>query len=608
MHEAAAAEDLDRHQERAVALGEGELEAGLAIQIGQVEPGHDRNVLQREDAAGDGRNPQGVGDAQIGRQGLDGRAIAAEQAGRQDVGQGLDEGQRAFEHDRVGRAELGHDHGLLGVLRGEGDRGDLQRDHAQQRNAEVTELAGGLGRGRRSVQAPLDMHVERQFRVFAVDVELDLDRVLGIGDELRRPLDVGHRLGRVLAVGQQLGADLRRVLGRIGHQGGGVDRDQARQGNRAEQLGVHRAEIVAGLDGPGCGVVGGAGDQPLARRKRGQGDVGSGQAPGLVGAEADARRRLDDLGEHPGIWVQAVLQIGRVIADQHRHLAAQQFGDGWHRDRGEVQGRGERGRIPRRRAAVCNLGVEIERRGLEGGVAGVRVGIGDVAPLDHAAPLGVVQQIGAAHALGLVVVVAHHRFAEADEDQRRQEVDLLAGQVRRRQLEAVMAGSHVDPERSGAAGYEGRRIDVGGGLGVDAHALQRHLQPVVQVGRAGVRDLGLAHHDEHALAHVSDRGGADGPVGRLDAALGDLHQRGAVAEGIEVTVIDDAHIVVAALGGDMAPGDQVQGLDERLERLAPDDRQWGLLHRDRNDREVAVENPVGPGAVRAQPAAEGRQE
>ena len=92
--EPAAAEDLDGDQEWAVAGREGELQGRLAVEVGQVEAGHDGDVLEGEHAAGDRRDADGVADFQLGRGELDRRSRAAEQAWRQDVGQRLDELQR----------------------------------------------------------------------------------------------------------------------------------------------------------------------------------------------------------------------------------------------------------------------------------------------------------------------------------------------------------------------------------------------------------------------------------------------------------------------------------------------------------------------------------
>src|SRR5260221_13963954 len=110
----------------------------------------------------------------------------------------------------------------------------------------------------------------------------------------------------------------------------------------------------------------------------------------------------------------------------------------------------------------------------------------------------------------------------------------------------------------GAADDGERLMQVGRHQRGEPDFRQRHLPSGERLGEAvelaAIGFLRLAHDDVFALDHVRDRRrAAFGYRGVAELAFGDLDQRGAMTERVEVSLVDDAHVVVATPGPRYAP-------------------------------------------------------
>ena len=243
-------------------LGDVEVERRPAVEEGQRQRGAQADVLQREHADRDRRQREREAGPDAGGRQVEARALA-EQVGRDDLAQFLDELQVAGEGQRILRIELDRDVGLPAALRVEAELRDLDLDRLQDGHAEVGQLAAEVRRRRGG------RLVERLFDE-AVDVELGCPALLEGGNaeidvlDLGRPVERCHQL-----VGDRV--EPRLQLGRALSQGG-IDQ-QLEQVERAEQRGGARRKERLGIELVDQRVGDGAGQRPdvraTASRRRG---------------------------------------------------------------------------------------------------------------------------------------------------------------------------------------------------------------------------------------------------------------------------------------------------------------------------------------------------
>ena len=203
------------------------------------------------------------------------------------------------------------------------------------------------------------------------------------------------------------------------------------------------------------------------------------------------------------------------------------------------------------------LGGEVELGGAENGVAGIRVSVGDLLAVHGSGPRRTGAGVDALDACGIV-------FTQAHEDEWGKEADVAAGKVGGLDVELELGAADLDPERvvglAVACEHNGD-VDVGCDLGIDLYGLPNgKLASGMDVlgGVGSVKLLRLADDDVHMLAKEGCSLSDVDAVGRDDLALCDLDQRGSVAEGVEISGVDDLYVLVAAEGRLVVPLDEIQ--------------------------------------------------
>ena len=539
VEKAAATQEHHGQHKRMVTLAHRKVEGWPAVFEGQLKKRGELDILEREHANRHRRQSNRKASAhQLGRQ-IEAGSVA-KQAGRDELTQLFHKAQVAFELDRLGlgrlvRRKVNRHVGFLPADVAEAKRLEVHHHHVQQLNRKIRQPPFEARRfAARAIKRAHDFARDNQLRV-ATPAEAHNPHIYVGANNLWAPVEPRDDV-RALA----RGGDVRRAVCQAAQH----RRQQRAQVEHAKQLGGVGREKLLGIERVGHGVFDAPGQRPDRLRQRANRHIRRGDATGLLGVETHAQalrvaQRVGHLRENAIGRARALRHVvgeqaqrgGLALAEQLLHRRDQHVG-------------GVQARLPECHAGVA-LGGEAQPLRVKGGV---------VAFASRRCQPQLLPRHAAQPPLAAVVVGGEHSRkatrlgAKRHKDQRRGELNRLPGNVGadHMELEVLLAAGWPKHHPEGTVLNVGRALKRKGDVGChqrgQAHARQRHAAVVVRQ-RAAVVQLGLAHHDVHALDEVGHRRAI-----LLDkAALGHFHQRGAVPERVQVAFVHDPHIVVAAL-------------------------------------------------------------